>query len=362
VAQVCVTAGYRKMLCLDQASATALYPDGIIPTDPPGGVFFADACYRCTQNAICGSNGTVCSWTAPFSKCYSTCSTPPDSTTTTPPPPPPCSSLSVCKCFADPQCGWCQYSNTYATGSTTSASVPLGLCILATNSGKCTGDSTASNYAGTYIPTIPSQCSDTSTSNNVLDPSTGINDPTIKIIIDKVLNGTISAGDIQSALTKAGITDIICNSMVPPYSDGGKMIMRLTITCTSSKTADQISQDLNNAVIAACAIDVNTQLATTNISAAAVSKKRQTGGTNYLQTTTVQSAPSPTTTTGGQTTGGQTTGGQTTGGQTTGGQTTGGVTTGGTDKVIGTGSTVTPLWSCTIILFSLLFLMMRPCL
>jgi len=338
-----------------------------------------DDCYRCTQNAVCGSNGTVCSWTAPFSQCYASCSTPPASTTT-PPPPPPCSSLSVCKCFADPQCGWCQYSNTYATGSTTSASVPLGRCMLASESGKCTGDTTASNLAGTYIPTIPSQCSDTSTSNNVLDPSTGITDPIIKIIIDKILNGTFSARDLQQALTNAGIYDIICNSMVPPYSDGGKMIMRVTVTCTSNKTADQIKQELNDAVIAACAIDVNTQLATTDIAAAVVSKKRQANN-DYLQTTTIQSAPSPTTTTGGQTTGGQTTGGQTTGGQTTGGQTTGGQTTGGqttggqttggqttggqttggTDRVTGnTGSAVTPLWLCTIILFCLL--MDRPCL
>jgi len=231
--------------------------------------------------------------------------------------------------------------------------------MLASNSGKCTGDSTASNYAGTYIPTIPTQCSDTATSNNVIDPSTGITDSTVKIIMDKVVNGTIAAGDLQKALIAAGIFDIYCNSMVPPYSDGGKMIMRVTVTCTSNKTADQIKKELNDAVIAACAIDVNTQMATTDIAPAVVSKKRQSGNSDYLQTTTIQSAPPPTTTTGGQTTGGQTTGGQTTGGQTTGGQTTGGQTTGGqttggqttggqttggqttggTDKVTGNGST-----------------------
>jgi hypothetical protein len=97
----------------------------------------------------------------------------------------------------------------------------------------------------------------------------------------------------KKRLTDAGVTDILIVAVVPPFSDGGKMIFRVTITITSTKSVDEARKNLNDAVVLCFGVDVKTQLATTDLLAQSSSgKKRQSGtGTDYLQTTTIQSAP-----------------------------------------------------------------------
>jgi hypothetical protein len=291
VLQKCVATGYRSMQCLDTDTYTKLYGTTGVPTEPPIGVpVLAETCYQCVQGAICASNGTNCGWSDAMKKCLATCSTPP----TTPPPPAPCSALGVCKCMTDPQCGWCHFSDSYTSlDKTTTSTIPLGRCLLASLFNKCTAETTAAGYAGTYISTKPTECTLASSSDNTKDPATGITDEKIKAMMTQVIDGNVTALDLQKRLTDAGVTGILIVAVVPPFSDGGKMIFRVTITITSTtKTIDEARKNLNDAVVLYFGVDVKTQLATTDLLAQSTpAKKRSTGGSDYLQTTTIQSAP-----------------------------------------------------------------------
>jgi len=200
--------------------------------------------------------------------------------------------------------------------------------MVAAESNKCTGTTAGSGYAGTFISTKPTECSSATTSDNTKDPSTGVTDDKIKAMMTKVVTGVMTVADLQKALTDAGVTDILITAIVPPYSDNGKMVFRVQITITSTKTTDQAKQNLNDAVVKYFGVDSTTQIATTDL--LAQSAKKRAGSNSYLQTTTIQSAPPPQP--GPQPT-----------------------TTGSTDNLTGAGSNITPLWLCTL-LIALLFL------
>jgi hypothetical protein len=154
--------------------------------------------------------------------------------------------------------------------------------------------------------------------------------------MDKVVDAVVGAVDFQKRLNDAGITDITIGEIVPPYSDDGKMVLRLTITITSTKTVEEASKELNDAVITALGVDIKLQIATTELLSKSTGKKRAGSG-DYLQTTTIQSVPPP----GPQP------------GQQPGPQP--GQQPPPDNQGIGAGSTITPLWLCTILL-ALIFL------
>jgi hypothetical protein len=100
--------------------------------------------------------------------------------------------------MSDPQCSWCQYSNTYASSDkTTTSTVSLGRCLSSSLCDKCRGETSAAGYAGTCVPTKPTECTSDSTSDNIKDPATGITDPAIKAMMTKVVDGSVTSLDIQ---------------------------------------------------------------------------------------------------------------------------------------------------------------------
>jgi hypothetical protein len=325
------------MQCLDPDTAKVLYGTTGVPTTPPDGVILAEACYRCVQNAYCSSNGTRCDWTEEFRKCFAVCSTIPDDTK---PVEQNCSTLSVCRCFENPECAWCQYSNEYTFPDKTTSTVSLGRCMPRSSSNKCTGETTAAGYAGSYLSTKPADCSSVSTSDNVKDPSVGVINDKIRTIVKAVVDAITTAADFQKRLDDAGITDCRVKEIVPPATDGDtKCIIRLLVEITGTRTTDEISKDLNTAVSAEFGIDGKTETANTELAAEKTSKKRQTGSSSYLTTTTIQSAPPA-----GQPQPAGNLPGKQPGNQP------------GNNQIQGSaGYTITPLWLCTILL-ALVFL------
>jgi hypothetical protein len=326
------------MQCLDLETANRLFPNGS-PTEPPAGTTpLSDACTRCSQNALCSSNGSCCDWTEEFRKCLSVCSVPPDSTTT--PPVDPCSALSACKCLSA-GCAWCQYQETYNTKEGTSTSVSLGRCLSKDISNKCSALRTAAGYEGTLIQTAPAECTSAATSDNVKDPSAGITDSGIKTIMETVVSGAVKAEDIQKEIIAAGYGDkISIKEICPPLTVDGKMVVRITVTVTDATvTEDVLKTTLNDAVRTQLKLD-STQTATTDVQAKTTAKKRVTTG-DYLQTTTIQSAPpaGPSGPAGSPGSPGGQPGGQ----------------PGGTSNLTGAGSAITPLWLCTILVTLLFF-------
>jgi hypothetical protein len=333
VLQQCTATGYKGMQCLDVETAKTLYPNGI-PTEPAvGATPISDTCARCALNSLCSSNGTRCAWTEEFTKCLSVCSIPPDTTTTTPPDP--CSALSACKCLSN-GCTWCSYEEMYNTKEGTTTTVPLGRCLSKDISNKCSAPRSAAGYEGTLIQELPAECTSTATSDNVKDPSAGITDSGIKVIMETVVSGAVKPEDLQKEIVAAGYGDkVTIKEVCPPLSVDGKMVVRITVTVYDGTLTEQTLRDVLNKVISTgLNLDSKTQIATTDVQAKTTAKKRVTQG-DYLQTTTIQSAPpagsGPQPQQQPQ-------------------------KTPDTSKITGAGgSTITPFWLCTILL-ALLFL------
>jgi hypothetical protein len=242
VSQQCVATDYRRMRCLDARVAAQLFTSGL-PSAPSDGIYFPEACYRCVENAVCASNGTVCQWSTSFKQCIDTCSNPTVNV--------PCTGRTLCGCLNTPStCSWCQYSQNFTDSKTGESYTPsMGRCMSNSIADKCTADLSSGGYKGTLIRVKPTDCNSTDISPNVVDPSNYISDAQIAYIIQQVSNGSFSALGFQQVLNQLNIKNIIIRDISPPCTDGTNGKILFTFDNFNQLTNDQIVENLIQALI-----------------------------------------------------------------------------------------------------------------
>jgi len=230
------------MRCLDSRVAAQLFANGL-PSAPSDGVYFPEACYRCVENAVCASNGTVCQWSASFRQCLDTCSTPTVNVSLS------CTGRSLCSCLNTPAtCSWCQYSQNFTDSKGEAYTASMGRCIPNSIADKCTGDLPSGGYMGHLIRVKPTDCTSTSISPNVVDPSTLLSDTQLAAIIKQVNDGSFTALGFQRILNQLNVTNIIIRDISPPCTNGTNGRILFTFDNFDDLTNDQIVEYLTQAL------------------------------------------------------------------------------------------------------------------
>jgi len=275
------------MRCLDARVAAQLFAKGL-PSAPSDGVYFPEACYRCVQNAVCASNGTVCQWSTSFKQCIDTCSNPTVNLTI------PCTSRSLCDCLNTPTiCSWCQYSQNFTDSKTGDSYTPsMGRCMSNSIADKCTADLSSGGYKGNLIRVKPTDCTSNDVSPNVVDPSTLISDAQIASIIKQVSNGSFSALGFQQVLNQLNVKNIIIRDISPPCTDGNNSKILFTFDNFDQLTNDQIVEYLIQALSTIFNLPKN-QISIQILPSSSSTQKRQVDGSSSLAITDI-SVPSGT--------------------------------------------------------------------
>jgi len=230
------------MRCLDQGVAAQLFPSGL-PSAPSDGIYFPEACYRCVDNAFCASNGTVCQWSATFQQCLDTCSNPTVNVSLS------CSGRSVCSCLTTPAtCSWCQSSQNFTDSTGVAYTFSMGRCLPNSIADKCIGDLPSGGYMGNLIRVIPTDCTSSSISPNVVDPSTLLSNTQLASIIKQVSDGSFTALGFQRILNQLNVNNIIIRDISPPCSDGTNGTILFTFDNFDNLTNDQIVEYLIQAL------------------------------------------------------------------------------------------------------------------
>jgi len=256
------------MRCLDGRVAAQLFPNGLPPA-PSDGIYFPEACYRCVENAVCASNGTVCQWSTAFKQCLDTCSNPTVNVSL------PCSGRTLCGCLNTPAtCSWCQsYQNFTDSKTGESYTASMGRCIQNSIADKCTGDLSSGGYKGNLIRVKPTDCTSTDISPNVVDPSTLISDAQIANIIKQVSDGSFTALGFQRILNQLNVKNIIIRDISPPCTDGTNGKILFTFDNIDQLTNDHIVEYLIQAL--SNNFNVNRNQITIQILPSSSTQKRQ---------------------------------------------------------------------------------------
>jgi len=257
------------MRCLDERVAAQLFANGLLSA-PSDGVYFPEACYRCVENAVCASNGTFCQWSTSFKQCIDTCSNPTVNVTL------PCTSRSMCGCLnATATCSWCQYSQNFTDSTGESYTTSMGRCMENSIADKCTGDLSCGGYMGHLFRVKPEDCSSTSISPNVVDPSTLVSDAQIANILKQVSDGSFTALGFQRILNQLNVTKIMIRDISPPCTDGTNGKIQFTFDNFDNLTNDEIVEYLIQAL--ANNFNVDRNQISIQILPSSSSKKRQVG-------------------------------------------------------------------------------------
>jgi hypothetical protein len=293
----CAVTGYRRTDCLNSDLVDVKYPDGALLV-PPGDKL-PELCYFCPDVGICAYDKlrSVCDWDNQFRECINKCTTP-----TTTPVIDLCSARGPCQCFGsstdiDP-CTWCQYTESYTREGVTTTET-FGRCMTTSLSNKCGSSFTNGGYSGSLIVTKPTDCDSTSASQNTIDPAAAIKDERIALIVKEVIDGKTSSSDLQIALNDNDVKDIIVKEIRTSYSDGDKGVVVVAIEVVPDSTTGTVRPDeeIKRDYEKACIVVFNMDPALVRIEktelAVAVSGKKRATSTQYLATSTIQTAPPP---------------------------------------------------------------------
>jgi len=292
----CLTTGYRRMFCLDEATALLKFGADHDFSVPEDGILRPEACYRCAEKAICGPAKEAslayptCHWDPAFFTCLKECLNTSDPTTTT------CASRSLCDCLKEPDCGWCQYTQTFTDTETEEArKVAFGLCMRRDATNKCLASRTDGGLGGNIALERPKFCDNESRPDGFNNPADICRDETIKRIINAVNSGEFTAASLQEVLTKMGITDVIIHLVGQPSSDGEKGKITLTIIILGSKDISEYVDHLNRAIAERFGVkEVNVITRLEKEATATQRRFLQAGsGEIYLQESTITPEASP---------------------------------------------------------------------
>jgi len=160
-----------------------------------------------------------------------------------------CSGRSLCSCLNTPAtCSWCQYSQNFTDSKGEAYTASMGRCIPNSIADKCTEDLPSGGYMGNLIRVKPTDCTSSSISPNVVDPSTLLSDTQLANIIKQVSNGSFTALGFQRILNQLNVKNIIIRDISPPCTDGTNGRIIFTFDNFDNLTNDQIVEYLIQAL------------------------------------------------------------------------------------------------------------------
>jgi hypothetical protein len=109
---------------------------------------------------------------------------------------------------------------------------------------KCTGDLSCGGYMGHLIRVKPEDCSSTSISPNVVDPSSLVSDPQIANILKQVSDGSFTALGFQRILNQLNDKNVMIRDISPPCTDGTNGKIQFTFDNFDHLTEDEIVEYL----------------------------------------------------------------------------------------------------------------------
>jgi len=275
--KICVA---QNTLCIDRAQlASITVPTSGTPTDLP------TACIYCTQTSICevDDNGN-CTYKG-LEICLQTCK-PPDT----------CLSRSLCNCFLDSTCSWCQWTREFTSDSGEVRKEIFGSCMSMDLSNKCINPTASGGNAGVISSTRPVICNDNTLPPGTVNPADVITDSALKDVFNRITNGDLTAANIQDILKNLGVVDISVTFIATPDCDNDKGRIKIIIDITGTRTDLEIKIDIKRAI----AISLNikeTQIDSVDLEQQTTATKKRSGSGTYLVTTQVspaQSTPSGT--------------------------------------------------------------------
>jgi hypothetical protein len=248
----CVVTGYRSVYCLDSATATQVTNTAEAGLATDSTVPDYDACYRCSELAICSSDvtGSGCYWSDKYYECLKTCAEP----VLVDPIIPPCAYKTSCGCLGDVdnKCGWCQIAGSVDTADG-SKSFITGVCLPADLSDKCSGSVTAGGYGGSYFTSAPTECIDDSTADpSIKDTSENFSNEELKETFYKINIGAILESFLQAALKAAlgdSDSDIIIDKILKATvtSDGIGSVNTIVKVIKTDLTEEELCNKINEA-------------------------------------------------------------------------------------------------------------------
>jgi hypothetical protein len=137
---------------------------------------------------------------------------------------------------------------------------------------------------GRLVTSKPEDCSSSSISPNVIDPSNAVGDPKLREILKRISDGSFKESDFMDRLAEQGIKDVIIENIAPVFTDGVVGKVQYTIVILGDRKLDEVIEGLRKALAVCFKIEI--RLLKIELSAATSSKKRA-GSANYLGTTTL---------------------------------------------------------------------------
>jgi hypothetical protein len=168
----------------------------------------------------------------------------------------------------------------------------MGRCIPNSIADKCTGDLSSGGYMGNLIRVRPTDCTSSSISPNVVDPSSLLSDAQIANIIKQVSDGSFTALGFQRILNQLNVKSIIIRDISPPCTDGTNGKILFTFDNFDNLTTDQIVEYMIQALANIFNVNRN-QISIQILPSSSTTKKRQaTSSSPFLAISDISAAGS----------------------------------------------------------------------